>query len=137
MLEGPGMQNWNKGPGNTTAAISVNQEDTRWFRQEGFQTRVREASSWGVQRVVEGEKLDLVEGSSPSGVKNQEPDTVKGSDPSETAEETIHVFSIRGAGDVRALTTWDSFAPTVGGKKTLDVGGAPGLTETLSGSCSG
>jgi hypothetical protein len=72
---------------------------TRWVQQEGFQ-RVREESNWGVQWVVKGEKLDLVDGSAPS----------------ETAEEPIHVFSIRGAGDVRALTTLDSFAPAVGEK---------------------
>jgi hypothetical protein len=55
------MQNWNDEPGNKTAAASENHEDTIWVQQEGFRTTIREVSKRDIQRVAEGDKLDLVE----------------------------------------------------------------------------
>jgi hypothetical protein len=42
---------------------------------------------------------------------------VEGSAPSETVEEPTYIISIRRDGDVGALATLDSFAPTTGTKK--------------------
>jgi hypothetical protein len=107
------MQNWNKEPRHKTAALSENQEDTTWVRQEGLRTRICEASKQDVQWVVEGERLDLMERSAPSGERNQGLDTVEGSAPSTTDEESICVFSIRAAGNVGARATRDSSTPTM------------------------
>jgi hypothetical protein len=54
------MQNWNKEPVHKTPAASENQEDSIYVRQESLRTRIHEASKRDIQRVAEGEKLDLV-----------------------------------------------------------------------------
>jgi hypothetical protein len=100
-VKGPRMQNLNKEPGHKTAAVSENQDNTIWVWQEGFQTRVHEASKRNVQRAAEGEKLDLVEGPAPS----------------ETVEQPTRTISIRRAGDVGTPATWDSFVLTIGKEK--------------------
>jgi hypothetical protein len=56
--------------------------------QEDPRAGVREASSWGVQQVAEGETLNLVEGEAHSGARIQKLDVVEGSGPSEKEEET-------------------------------------------------
>jgi hypothetical protein len=61
-VEGPGMQNWSKEPGNKAAAAAGNQGDTIWVQKEGFWTRIREVKKEDVQFDAKGEKLDLVEG---------------------------------------------------------------------------
>jgi hypothetical protein len=50
-------------------------------------------------------------------MKNPGLDIVEGSASSETEEEPTHSYSIRRAGNVRALATRDSFAPTDGKNK--------------------
>jgi hypothetical protein len=109
-VEGPGMQNWNKEPGHKNVAAPENQEDNKWLQQEGFRTIIREASKRHVQRVTEGETLDLVEGSAPSEARNQGPDTVEESPP-ETEKEIAHGV---GGGNVGAQGTLANFDPTVG-----------------------
>jgi hypothetical protein len=47
-------------------------------------------------------------------MKNQGLGIVKGSAPSETAEEPIHIFSVREAGNEGVPSNQDSIAPTVG-----------------------
>jgi hypothetical protein len=71
MLEGPGMQNGNKGSWHKRAAASEDLEDIRWVRKEGFRTEVREASSRDAPRVVENEELDSMEGSARSELKER------------------------------------------------------------------
>jgi hypothetical protein len=75
------MQKWNKGPRHKIAAASENLENIQWVLQEGFRAGVREASSRDVQRVMESEGLNSMEGSAPSGAGNQGLDIVEGSAP--------------------------------------------------------
>jgi hypothetical protein len=55
-------------------------------------------------------------------MKNHRLGIVEGSAPSEMVEEPTRIFSLRGARDMGALATWDSFALAIGKeKKTLKV----------------
>jgi hypothetical protein len=74
-------------------------------------------SSRDVRWVAESEGLDIVEGSAPSGVGNQELDTVEGSASSETEEEPTCGFSIRRASNVGSTATWNGFAPIISKEK--------------------
>jgi hypothetical protein len=47
-------------------------------------------------------------------LKNEGLGFVEGLPPFEMVEEPARIFSVRGAGDMGAPTTWDSFAPTIG-----------------------
>jgi hypothetical protein len=52
-------------------------------------------------------------------MKNKGLGIVEGSAPSKTDEKSTCIFSIRGAGDVGAPVTRDSFAPTAGKRKNF------------------
>jgi hypothetical protein len=62
-------------------------------------------------------------------MKNYELDTVEGLAPSEMEKGPTRSFSVRGAGNVGAPATLDSFAPTIC-KEKRDDGCAPGLIGT-------
>jgi hypothetical protein len=70
---------------------------------------------------VENKELELVEGSAPSGAENQGLGIVEGSAPSKTEEEPTSSASIRRAGNVGTPATLDSFASTVGKRKTRKI----------------
>jgi hypothetical protein len=78
-------------------------------------------SSQDVQRVAESEELDIVDELAPS----------------ETEEEPTRNFSIRGAGNVGAPATLESFSLHRLERKTHEDGNTPGSTGTLAESRSG
>jgi hypothetical protein len=65
------MQQWHKRPRPKSAATSRKQEDIQQDRQEDFWTGSREESSHDFHRVTGSERLDSVDGSASSEMKEE------------------------------------------------------------------
>jgi hypothetical protein len=62
-------------------------------QQEGFRTGVGEARNRDVQQVAENDKVDLVEGSTPSGAENQGLGVVEGRAPPKRKKDLLTMLA--------------------------------------------